>query len=424
MISRMSIIAITSFLFGIVATSIVSEYSSLLNADKPTTKHHYWQSFLNALNDAEKVVESEFDGKSNAQQAQAYVYLMHILHSGMAMYFFNSNPEFPRLYTPQDDTKKWMLDNPDAHYMQATISSDYRYKISGKRNSVHYLGFQITGNSLGKKREIISHLSGEDLHYDDDGSFEIILSNTPSSGNWMSLGNGAEHISIRQFFNDWQNEIPAKLHISRIDETATQLAPPNQDEIANAFNRLARFVASSAVRFNDIANKRLYASPANSYSLPEESPHGMGSKRQVYAGSHYDLASNEALLIEISAPDAFYWNIVLGNDWAQSADYQYRQSSLNGHQAVIDADGVFRAVISHQDPGLANWLDTAGRLKAPMNLRMNGLKEQPWIKTKVIAFAELDQHLPAHSKRLSPQQRKTQLANRAAAIAWRYNPSR
>ena len=37
---------------------------------------------------------------------------------------------------------------------------------------------------------------------------------------------------------------------------------------------------------------------------------------------------------------------------------------LNGHQAVLD-DGVFRAVVAHRDPGVANWLDTAGNRRGP-----------------------------------------------------------
>src|SRR3546814_3501739 len=35
-------------------------------------------------------------------------------------------------------------------------------------------------------------------------------------------------------------------------------------------------------------------------------------------------------------------------------------SSLNDAQARVDKDGLFRAVISAQDPGVPNWLDTAG----------------------------------------------------------------
>ena len=38
------------------------------------------------------------------------------------------------------------------------------------------------------------------------------------------------------------------------------------------------------------------------------------------------------------------------NFWLESLDYANHQSSLNGHQAVVDADGVFRAVVAHAIP--------------------------------------------------------------------------
>ena len=50
-------------------------------------------------------------------------------------------------------------------------------------------------------------------------------------------------------------------------------------------------------------------------------------------------------------PDALYWSVSLGNYWWETIDYANRQSSLNGHQAVLDADGVFRAVVAHARPG-------------------------------------------------------------------------
>ena len=52
--------------------------------------------------------------------------------------------------------------------------------------------------------------------------------------------------------------------------------------------------------------------------------------------------------------------MALGNYWWETIDYANHQSSLNGFQAVLDDDGVFRAVVSARDPGVANWLDTAG----------------------------------------------------------------
>ena len=44
-------------------------------------------------------------------------------------------------------------------------------------------------------------------------------------------------------------------------------------------------------------------------------------------------------------------------------------ASLNGHQASIDEDGMLRVVIAHEDPGIANWLDTAGHSAGPIILR-------------------------------------------------------
>jgi len=45
----------------------------------------------------------------------------------------------------------------------------------------------------------------------------------------------------------------------------------------------------------------------------------------------------------------------------QTYDYAHRGVALNRAQTVAEADGTFRAVIAHRDPGVPNWLDTEGR---------------------------------------------------------------
>jgi hypothetical protein len=64
-----------------------------------------------------------------------------------------------------------------------------------------------------------------------------------------------------------------------------------------------------------------------------------------------------------------YWSFSLGNVWWETIDYGNRQSSLNGHQAVVDDDGKVRVVVAHQDPGAANWLDTGGHSEGAIILR-------------------------------------------------------
>ncbi len=50
----------------------------------------------------------------------------------------------------------------------------------------------------------------------------------------------------------------------------------------------------------------------------------------------------------------------LWNRHLQTYDYAHRQVSLNRAQTKVDADGSFRIVIAHRDPGVPNWLDTEG----------------------------------------------------------------
>src|SRR3546814_17403376 len=64
---------------------------------------------------------------------------------------------------------------------------------------------------------------------------------------------------------------------------------------------------------------------------------------------------------EVRIPDqVIYWSLILTNELYETTDWYNNQSSLNDVQAVVDRDGVFRAVISARDPGVHNWLDTYG----------------------------------------------------------------
>ena len=73
----------------------------------------------------------------------------------------------------------------------------------------------------------------------------------------------------------------------------------------------------------------------------------------------WELEPDEALILEVEPPEGVYWSYSLGNPWWETIHYGRHQSSLNGHQAVVDSDGLLRVVLCGRDPGVANWLDTA-----------------------------------------------------------------
>ena len=88
--------------------------------------------------------------------------------------------------------------------------------------------------------------------------------------------------------------------------------------------------------------------------------------------AYFDLADDEALVVEISPPECEYWMIALHNHWMETLDYVRHQATLNCHTSQIEDDGSVRFVIAHHDPGVPNWLDTAGHRRGTVGVRWVG----------------------------------------------------
>ena len=69
---------------------------------------------------------------------------------------------------------------------------------------------------------------------------------------------------------------------------------------------------------------------------------------------------DEALVITGRPPNARYWSIHSLTIWQESPDYLNHPILFTGANTQLEPDGSFRIVVSHTNPGVANWLDTAG----------------------------------------------------------------
>src|SRR3972149_5182952 len=116
----------------------------------------------------------------------------------------------------------------------------------------------------------------------------------------------------------------------------------------------------------------------------------------MYIDGLFELNPDEALIYETEVPkQCRYWNIEIIDMLFSVIDYMNRQTSLNGYTARVDKDGKFRAVISATDPGVPNWLDTAGYAKGAMFGRWTECSSYPVPTIKKVKVAEVRQYLPA-----------------------------
>ena len=145
-----------------------------------------------------------------------------------------------------------------------------------------------------------------------------------------------------------------------------------------------------------------------------------GVQCQHYYQGLFRLEPGQVLLLETELPQtARYWNVQLSDMLWNSVDWMNRQSSLNGAQAHIDADGKFRAVIALDDPGVPNWLDTGGNSEGAIMLRWTEASSGPAPSLRLIDLTDLRSQLPPDTPDVGPEMRQAQLRTRRRAVQYR-----
>jgi hypothetical protein len=124
--------------------------------------------------------------------------------------------------------------------------------------------------------------------------------------------------------------------------------------------------------------------------------------------------------VEVEPPEGIYWSFSIGNPWWETIHYGRHQSSLNAHQAVEDSDGLVRVVLCERDPGVANWLDTAGYSNGPIILRCVRTKTAPTPSTRVVPFGEIHAQLPSDTAMVTAEERASIITARRNAVRERF----
>ena len=377
-----------------------------------------WAHLCETLARASSLVEDADPPCTDLERETGYRYLLNVLNSGLELLAMNDDPGRPEIGRPQDPARRWALDCPDALYGYAPVAAGGEYVLRGRPRGrrPHYLALSVmTGQWGGIAIAEAAKLSAPgDLVFEPDGSFEVRLGGAASSGNWLPLPDGAIGLAIRQFLYDWDTEDPLEL-------TIECLSPPAARSEDDAIKQLDAFVAGSVQTWAAFTDFRRSAGP-NTIASPQVggSEYG-GTVDNAYGGGWFELGPDEAAIITVRPPVCHYWNIQFGDRWMQSLDYTYRQTALNGHQAVLDDDGAFVGVLAHDDPGIANWFDTAGHRYLTMGDRwQRAVGDLPPPEVRVVPFVELDDHVAPSVPRVTPDERADSLARRRRAVLRRY----
>jgi hypothetical protein len=351
-----------------------------------------WEEFCDTLKAAGASLKFPGAPQDAATQAEGYRYLSRLARAGLEGFLEDGDPRAPVLKRVVHETIKMGADNPDNHYQNAVISGAFEYRIRGNRGTVSALAFGTQAGHYGQGGGMppTGALHSSALALDANGDFEIAVSCDRRPGNWLPMKPETGLLIVRQTFLDRATERVAEVRIARIDGP-NEPRPLTPEQVDQGLRDASTLVAGASLLFAKWA--RDFQKHTNQLPQfdPEVSTRAGGDPNIAYYHSHWRLGPDEALVIEAVPPRCDYWNFQLDSYWMESLDYRWFNIHVNKHTAVLEADGSVRIVVAHRDPGLPNWITTAGHAEGTMCLRWVRADAHPVPRTRVVKVADLAQ---------------------------------
>lgn len=383
-----------------------------------------WDSFCDELKQAGELVFRDTTPSRDIDRAKGLRLLARNISLALQFNLENIDPDFPELLHYFDPLRKQGGDNTDALYVGAPINGQHTYRIAGHRGSARY--FAVTVLEDGETPwggAVVGSLIDDEIAVDDQGCFELLIGRDEPpagfKGSHIKTTAGAWRVTFRQFFADWENEDPMNASIECLSEVEhdPMLSP---EVIQKGLSDSASWVKDSTFYW------------ANMLDHWKARPNDFVSYRQLDNNAidatpggeplicFWQVPKDEALIVRVTPPNASYWAVEFGNYWWESMDYRYRLCSTNCHHAELEEDGELIFVVSHQDTGVANWLDPSGHEEGYIALRWLNADSYPKPECLQLKLDQLDAHLPTNIARLSAEQRKAQLAARRRGVLKRF----
>ena len=388
------------FASGVPSDATAEPGGSGLPDDVETMKEAF-EAYIESIQAmADSFVEAEAFTLDPAHSVGAYDLITAFVHAGLRNNMSSSGTGkrgYPRFAGFDDPDTRIGVDNPDTQYMGTIVNNadcQAIFRIFGERtNTVDFIltNFDTSSGSGGGPT-----LEDEDMvFHGPNNAFEVFAScpenRDPAWENWLELV-PAETLQIarRQSHCDYENEAPGPIHIERMGTAGVPsgpLSPAIMTEQINDAIALNEVQAPFWPAFVD----QVKQIPVNT-ATPWRPTGGLGITTQASMLMWFDLEDDEAMIIRLTDEDprlsngaAKYYGFQLANFWGSSADWANRHVSINWGldggcqaeqavgpsphpaQAVITANGgpncgfqnAYFVVVSKQDPGVQNWVETA-----------------------------------------------------------------
>lgn len=368
---------------------------------------------------AERILGSEFP-ETAVDRSNGYFHLAGQLACWVGWSVLYDDARRPRFQRQNDLGTMWGGPNADNVYRHARISADRRYRITGKMHSCEEFILAIRAGFMHEDTWGTLHeVSATDLGIAEGQEFTLVLGNGPDDD--VPLPEGAVMATFREYYYDWRPQEPATMVIECIDDDVDAPGEPVAAERrGEQFRRAASGLEHSVENWNRYLVERRAEGADNRFGEVRKIAKGLDSAR--YQFCFWNLQPGDALVVTSSVPESRYWSFQLYNMGAfDLVEPTERQIALNHRQARIDTDGRVRVVVSHEDPGVANWLDPGGRRVGLMTYRFFWpYGTDPEVSTHLTRSDRVAAELANTSPMVTTDERRAEIRSRRAHLSWRF----
>lgn len=378
-----------------------------------------WRRFCERLRGAgDEIFGDEYPSAPRDRAEGVRALLRKVVYAAQ-MEMEAGDPEFPAFVRLQDPFNQWGGPNPDNVYLRAAIDPTATYRVWADVTGVRQAIFSLhEGDMQLGELGVYGECSLDQLAAP-QGALELFIAPRRLPGNCIVTDPKARIFTIRVYQSDWERDAVPPFHIERCGGEGVPRPALDAAAVERALERAAEWVEKSTRFWNAYTRRAWQHSEPNSVSAA--APAAGGADNIFYGHCMWELGPEQALLITSEVPDADYWAFTVHTlGWLESGDFADRQTSLNHRQAHVDGDGVVRLALAHDDPGVANWIDTEGRERGMLVYRWVWARSRPVPSATVVPLADVAAHFPADHPRLDAATRRRALARRREAAWSRY----
>ena len=302
--------------------------------------------------------------------AEAFRYVGQVLSASSEL-FWEGDPDHPRFASIVSPARKLQGDNPDAIYHFARIRGDRTYAC-GRIREQCYASFTVHGQAAD---------GGMAARF----SVTETIAISPSPTTARTRLSSAQHPTTATGSSCIPTPFDRRPHVLRtVDIGAERRLDPCRPRYPGRRSSAATTARRATIAARMVEGVAFLRQATLGQGVPSDEPSPVpfvsntpndvatpfsfrdsglpvpGAADIFYSMGRWDLQDDEALVMTGTLPAGPFANVMLWNVHMQTLDYRNLPTALNKAQIEYEPDGSYRIIISHQDPGLPNWLCTDG----------------------------------------------------------------